>query len=198
MAGSRLEMLNGSSASVKVPTIQEHWCGRDLGLSNSSHVWLVDLSDCWMQKRKLANNHTCAELSLKNEPDWCAFLDVELLDAYELHMGHWSIGLLLGGFRVPLPCCYVGLWTWRPSDQNCIQMTLCTCCKLCPHRLSRADWFCQGPGVSSQLPLFLQHVGLQKPCRRGHWPSSFLEPSLLQCVTASGAEDATVILHFAL
>lgn len=49
----------------KLQAVQEQWCGRDLGLVNYRYIPFEDFSDCWMQKRKPANNHTRAGFSPK-------------------------------------------------------------------------------------------------------------------------------------
>lgn len=155
-AGSRLEMLNESYASVQVPTIQEHSRGRDLGLCNYGHVWLVDLSDCWMQKRKLANNHTCAELSLEWTRLMCFFGCGASRCLWATHgtLTHWGCFLMgrIWGTASVLLCRYVNvktLWPELHSDDF-----VCTCCNIVPHHSSRGRRiFPRSWGVKSVAPI---------------------------------------------
>lgn len=134
-----------------------------------------------------------------HEPDGCAFCGCGASGCLRATHGTWTHWALSewGGFRVLLLCCCVRLWTRRPSDQNCIQMTsFAPAASIVPVPCAGAGWFCQVPWVSSQWPLFLWYVGLQQPCRKGHWQSSFPKPNLLQYVAASRAGAAKGTLFF--
>lgn len=121
MTGSRLEMLNESS-SVEAAAIQEQWCGRDLGLRNSSTFDLRISQIAGCKNRKLANNHTCAGFSPKRAR--LHFGIAELLGICKLLWGCEALGALLEWVASGAGscfCCCGDVWTWRPSYQNVIQ-----------------------------------------------------------------------------
>lgn len=106
-----------------------------------SHVWLADLSDCWMQKRKLANNHTCAELSLEWTRLMCFFGCGASRCLWATHgtLMHWGCflrGWIQGTASVLLCRCVnmKTLWPELHSDDF-----VCTCYRRCPPSLEQGQ-----------------------------------------------------------